>query len=155
MNLFVEKTLDDLKDFVVANTEEYCALADTEAGDFTLPRLKEKQIQLGSFDIERYKEQVSMFIIPTDIVFEDYSMGETEVEIPVDMYLTFRKHDHDKLYRIASRYISLLRQMFEDKYTMNGLVDRVEVKTATYVADLFGDDDVKGVHIVMTIKKVI
>lgn len=106
----MEKQIENLKAYLLNSLPQY--LRKHETKEITLPDLEEKNIVIGTVDIQKYDAPVVCSILPESEVENEISLEETSEALTVTISMIFRKEKYDILVKRMLKYCEAMRESF-------------------------------------------
>ena len=120
----IEVIYNGIKDFIEDNLTPY--LEEQEIDNVKVPMFKQV-LRSSIFDILGLKHYPTLMMEYGRVIVERETTNSDRYQLPVTFYSISSGSNAEKLQKKSERYAWALKNMFEDNYTVGGLVDRADI----------------------------
>jgi len=137
----MEKLLDDLKAYILANVNPYIGILTT-AG-VPLVALTAADIIVGDCDLVKYTRPNILFVNPDAIRFTDLTISDYDQALSLDFLMVCRGSATSVLYPRVLRYMAALQALFIANLNLDG-IGSLDLTDGSYFDGMDGNTATKG-----------
>lgn len=141
----LEKVLDGMKAYLVANLNTYLTQGDTVELD--LGSIAAKNIILFDLDPDKYKYNLTITIVPESDEFEATTVDGYAASSTISIYMIHRGDTRENLYKKTIRTTAALIKCFLADPTLDGIVGDMLLQGMDYYQAIEGNEDLKGAEL--------
>jgi len=141
----LETIIDGLKTYLVANLPGY--LEDISTVEIDLGTVVAKQIVLFDMDPDKYKNPLTIYIIPDQETFEATSIDGYSSDSSLSIYVVWRGDTRENLYRKTLRTAAALIEALRADPTLGGYAGDVRLDGMDYYQAVEGNEDLKSAEL--------
>lgn len=139
----MELMIEALKRLILDHYSD--VLNEFRTKEVPLPMVLERNIVVGDIDLQKYRADTVMFILPDRTVWTELSINSELCEFEADIFIALQKSDRSSLHVAALRHMEAFKKMCLENPTIGSV--EVRALSGEFIQGVEGSEEVKGVLI--------